>query len=324
MSQLCPRQQGDTRSHLQLVSAPSLETVPVVTHGVARAYPQRLLRLLRAAGGGVTLERAGKGGFNTRGKHGFELQTTGLPTLQPLTQAGVSIHLIPALPGVTKGLASQRPRLVVGLPDDVDETLCQSLATLLRRAQPMGRQITAIDHLTAYRSLRKQFPDSELRLLGGAEAMTELMSQAAGNSVLVLPTGMAAVFASAALGLNGTGALSVSIEARKQSLLFVHETKGAQPVEAGALVLALGWLMLALGQCSVAARLHNAALKTLEDGIHTDALALLNPYARMVSDTAMLEAIIERVDHKPSRLPVAAFGARGDQSNGNVTLTCVS
>ena len=213
---------------------------------------------------------------------------------------------------------------MVGLPDDVDAALGEALAVLLRRAQPSQRDIITVEHLPAYRALRAQFPDSELRLLGGAEAMTQLMQQIAGGSVLVLPTALAEVFAAAALGLNGTNALACKIEAGRERLLFVHETKGTQPVEAGTLVLALGWLMATVGKSGVAASLHNAVLKTLEDGIHTEAMALLNPYARIVADTAMLEAIIERLGERPSRLQAAEFGERNGSGTGNVTLTCVS
>lgn len=324
MSQLCRRDHRATRKHLQLVSAPAAEPVTATSHGMARAYPQALQRLLRAAGGGATLERAGEGSFRTRGRHGFELSTAAYPSLQPLARAGVCIHVVPALPGVTRSLSTQCPRLIVGLPDTVDAALCDALATLLRRALPGERQVTAVEHLAAYRGLRDQIADQELRLLDGAEAMTELMHDTPAGAALLLPTGLAEVFAAAAHSFNGTAALAVKVEAGPERLFFVHEASGATPVEPGVLVQALGWLMLALGKSGAAARLHNALLKTLEDGIHTDAMALLNPYARIVADTAMLDAIGERLDQKPSRLNAVDYGDRDSHNRGRVALTCIS
>lgn len=325
MSQPCHDTQDGNNPQLKLVAAPSPRPFKVISHGIARAYPNRLLSLLRAAGAGLTLERAGEGSFRSRGRHGFELPTRSFPELQALAKPGFSLTPVAGMPGVIKGLAPELQTLVIGLPEQVDEPLCRALCTLLRRVLPAEPQIVAVDHLLAYRGLQAQFPDAEIRLLDAAEVMAELVQSSDRVPVLVVPSELAPLFSAAAIGLNGSEALSCKIEAGRNKLWFAHENnQQTAPVEPGAMVLALGWLLVAIGKPGVAACLHNAVLKTFEDGVHTDALSLLNPYATQVADTAMLDAISARLGQKPSRLTAVDYGAHRTRVQSRATLTCVS
>ncbi len=324
MSQLCHDTPDGQQPRLSLVSAPAQKPFKVVSHGIARAYPNRLVSLLREAGAGLTLERAGEGSFKSRGRHGFELPTRAFPELQALAQSGFSMYPVAGLPGVIKGLAPELNTLVIGLPEEADEAMCKALGLVLRRVLPEQPQVVAVDHLLAYRGLQTELPDADIRLLDAAEVMAELVQSSARVPVLVVPSELAPIFASAAIGLNGSQALACKIEAGRNRLWFTHETTHTTPVEPAAMVLALGWLLIAMGKPGVAGCLHNAVLKTLEDGVHTDALSLLNPYATQVGDTAMLDAITGRVGQKPARLPAVDYGTQRSRVPGRANLTCVS
>ncbi len=324
MSQLCQDTAAGPGSHLKLVSAPAQKPFKVVSHGIARAYPNSLQGLLRAAGSGLTLDRAGEGSFRSRGRHGFELSTRAFPELKALAQPGFSLNPVAGLPGVLKGLAPDLNTVIIGLPEQINDKTSAALGLLLRRILPAEAQIVAVDHLLAYRGLQAQLPDADIRLLDAAEVMSELVQSSSSVPVLVVPNEMAPVFTAAALGLNGSSALACRIEGGRNRLWFTHESDRAAPVEPAAMVQALGWLLLAIGKPGVAACLHNAVLKTLEDGVHTDALSLLNPYATLVGDTAMLDAITSRLGQKPSRLGAVDYGAPRARTQSRATLTCVS
>ncbi len=325
MSQLCHDTPDGNNPQLKLVAAPDPGPFKVTSHGIARAYPNRLLNLLRAAGAGLTLERAGDASFRSRGRHGFELSTRAFPELQALAKPGFSLTPVAGLPGVIRGLAPDLNTLIVGLPENIDEPLCRSLSMLLRRVLPAQPQIVAVDHLLAYRGLQGQLPEADVRLLDAAEVMTDLVKSSERMPVLVVPSDLAPLFAAAAIGLNGCEALACKIEAGRNKLWFAHEnSQQGAPVEPGAMVLALSWLLVAVGKPGVAACLHNAVLKTFEDGVHTDALSILNPYTTQVGDTAMLDAITARLGQKPSRLTPVDYGVQRTRIPGRATLTCVS
>ncbi len=325
MSQLCHASRDTHTAHLKLVAAPDQKPYKVVSHGVARAYPNRLLGLLRAAGAGLTLERAGEGSFRSRGRHGFELPTRNLPELQALAQPGFSLTPVAGMPGVIKGLAPELNTLVVGLPEQVDESMCKALGTLLRRVLPDEPQLVVADHLLAYRGLQGQLPDADIRLLDAAEVMAEMTQCRDRVPVIVVPSELASVFVAAAVGLNGSEALACKIEGARNKLWFCHEnSQPSAPIEPAAMILALGWLLVAIAKPAVGACLHNAVLKTLEDGVHSDALSLLNPYSTQVGDTAMLDAITERLGQKPARLTPVDYGAQRTRGPARVRLTCVN
>ncbi len=324
MSQLCQDSPVRAESHLRLVSVPAQKPFKVVSHGIARAYPNRLQGILREAGAGLSLERAGEGSFRSRGRHGFELSTRAFPELKALAQPGFSLNPVCGLPGVLKGLAPELNTLIVGLPEQVDDKLSAALGLLLRRVLPAEAQIVAVDHLLAYRGLQAELPDTDIRLLDAAEVMSELVQSSSTLPVLVVPHELAPVFTAAALGLNGSSALACRVEGGRNRLWFTHERAPAEPIEPAVMVQALGWLLLTIGKPGVAACLHNAVLKTLEEGVHTDAIRVLNPYATIVGDTAMLDAITTRLGQKPSRLTAVDYGAPRARTQGRASLICVN
>ena len=90
---------------------------------------------------------------------------------------------------------------------------------------------------------------------------------------------------------------------------------GSAPTIAGkdvanpsALLQASLMMLVHLGQNAAAERIHNAWLKTLEDGVHTSDIHQEGLSARQVGTQAFADAVIERLGQTPSRLPVADYG----------------
>jgi isocitrate dehydrogenase len=117
------------------------------------------------------------------------------------------------------------------------------------------------------------------------------------------------LFARFARGLAGTRSLAVTVSAEGGVMRCEHPAGIGQPVDPAAVALAAGWFLLAIRQTKAAQTLHNAVLLTLEDGVHTEALDLLNPYSTRVLPEGMIEAIAARLGQAPRRLPAADYGA---------------
>ncbi len=67
-------------------------------------------------------------------------------------------------------------------------------------------------------------------------------------------------------------------------------------------------MLVHLGQVDVAARIRNAWLKTLEDGLHTADIYRPQVSVRKVGTRAFADAVIERLGQEPSTLRVERFG----------------
>ena len=89
---------------------------------------------------------------------------------------------------------------------------------------------------------------------------------------------------------------------------------GSAPTIAGkdvanpsALLQASLMMLVHIGQNGAAERIHNAWLKTLEDGVHTSDIHQEGLSARQVGTRAFADAVIERLGQTPARLPVANY-----------------
>ncbi len=68
-------------------------------------------------------------------------------------------------------------------------------------------------------------------------------------------------------------------------------------------------LLVHIGAGEVAARVQNAWLATLEDGVHTGDIFEAGLSKQLVGTRAFADAVIQRLGRAPRHLPVAAFGA---------------
>ncbi|WP_299393942.1 isocitrate/isopropylmalate family dehydrogenase, partial [Pelagibius sp.] len=74
------------------------------------------------------------------------------------------------------------------------------------------------------------------------------------------------------------------------------------------LLLAGVMMMAHLGRTEVAERVHNAWLKTIEDGIHTYDIFKEGVSQQKVGTDAFADAVVERLGQKPAELPAASYG----------------
>jgi isocitrate dehydrogenase len=71
-------------------------------------------------------------------------------------------------------------------------------------------------------------------------------------------------------------------------------------------------MLVHIGQAEVAEKIHNAWLKTLEDGIHTGEIASKEHTTNQVGTQDFAKAVIERLGQKPNRIPPAVYDASAD------------
>jgi isocitrate dehydrogenase len=70
-------------------------------------------------------------------------------------------------------------------------------------------------------------------------------------------------------------------------------------------------LLLHLGQAEVAERVHNAWLRTLEEGLHTADIHREGHSRQLLGTQAFARAVIQRLGRQPEILGPVRFGARG-------------
>lgn len=70
-------------------------------------------------------------------------------------------------------------------------------------------------------------------------------------------------------------------------------------------------MLVHIGQTDVASRVHNAWLRTIEDGVHTYDVHHPDTSTAEVGTRAFATAVIERLGQGPERLPAAHYTQRG-------------
>lgn len=133
--------------------------------------------------------------------------------------------------------------------------------------------------------------------------------------VIVMPNLYGDVLSDVAAQIAGSVGLAPSANIGEQCAMF-EAIHGSAPRRAGQDVanpsglLLAGVMMLAhIGHTEVARRVHNAWLKTIEDGIHTYDVFKEGVSKQKVGTAAFAEAVIERLDHTPKTLRTVAPGA---------------
>ena len=294
-----------SRQQLKLINCASDQPPVAECDGLADEFSRDLQTLFRAAGASIALEgsRRRVGGHGER--HGFTLRHGDAP----VSTAPITLYPVQGLRGILKGHHPDLSLLVAGISQAtsaVGDTLARVSCKLLTSA-PRAAAVGCYGMLS---SLRETFP--ETRSLEADAAVDGLL---AGDvlDLLVLEAESASVLARFAVGIAGTRALDVRISLDSDGLRWEHRTSRADSVDPVAVVLSGARLLQVAGQQNAAMRLHDAVLRTLEDGVHTSALPVLLPYSTRVTPARMIEAIGERVGQKPRRLAAARFPAQQDK-----------
>ncbi|MHB8263073.1 MAG: NADP-dependent isocitrate dehydrogenase [Acidimicrobiales bacterium] len=133
--------------------------------------------------------------------------------------------------------------------------------------------------------------------------------------MIVLPNLYGDILSDVAAQIAGSVGLAASANIGTEVAMF-EAIHGSAPRRAGqnvanpsGLLLASVQMMVHIGQSDVAARVHNAWLRTIEDGIHTYDIFDPEVSTEKVSTSGFADAVIQRLDEVPQYLPEARYAA---------------
>ncbi len=133
--------------------------------------------------------------------------------------------------------------------------------------------------------------------------------------VVVMPNLYGDILSDVAAQIAGSVGMAPSANIGEHAAMF-EAIHGSAPRRAGqnvanpsGLLLAGVMMMVHVGQPDVAERVHNAWLKTLEEGLHTRDIFKDGVSRRQLSTTDFTDAVIERLGQVPDTLPAAAYAA---------------
>jgi isocitrate dehydrogenase len=133
--------------------------------------------------------------------------------------------------------------------------------------------------------------------------------------VVVLPNLYGDILSDVAAQIAGSVGLAGSANIGEKCAMF-EAIHGSAPRRAGqnvanpsGLLLASVMMLVHIGQSGVAERVHNAWLKTIEDGFHTYDIYSEGTSTRKVGTREFGEAIVERLGSRPEKLKPATYAA---------------
>lgn len=136
--------------------------------------------------------------------------------------------------------------------------------------------------------------------------------------VVVMPNLYGDILSDVAAQIAGSVGLAGSANIGETSAMF-EAIHGSAPRRAGqdmanpsGLLLASVMMLVHIGQPDVATRVHNAWLRTIEEGIHTYDIYDESVSTQQVGTQAFAQAVIERLGQTPETLPTAHYAAAGD------------
>ena len=131
--------------------------------------------------------------------------------------------------------------------------------------------------------------------------------------VIVMANLYGDIMSDVAAEITGSVGLGSSANIGEHCSMF-EAIHGSAPRRAGqnvanpsGLLLAGVQMMVHIGQPDVAEKVHNAWLKTIEDGVHTYDIFTEGESAKKVSTSEFADAIIERLGQKPVKLPAQVY-----------------
>lgn len=171
----------------------------------------------------------------------------------------------------------------------------------------------------------KEYPDIESEHWIVDIGAAKLADRPENFDVIVLPNLYGDILSDVAAQIAGSVGLAGSANIGDDVAMF-EAIHGSAPRRAGqnvanpsGLLLAAVQMLVHIGQGNVATRVHNAWLKTIEDGIHT--YDIYNPEIskEKVGTTEFANAVIDRLGMKPSVLKPVDYPVQSDRIK--VTLT---
>lgn len=300
MPQSCKGKVREARRALTLAYSTDSSVLHLKCRGSAATFATELEQLFLESGAALSLDSSmGQAGT----EHGFALDPWGDAVTFPET----GLSLVRGLPGTMKGLVPGLSLLLATVPQDSSADALRSLVGLLTPLVGESPRVLIVEQESAVPVFGQMFPRSDISLQEATEAVDILLSAPEQVDLLLLSPENGEVFKRLALGLTGTHNLSTTLERRNATLFSYHVAPEGVAVDPAALVLSAVSVLAATGRIEAAERLHNAVLRTLEEGVHTDALELLNPYSTRVPPERMIEAIASRLGQLPRRIEPARY-----------------
>ena len=143
--------------------------------------------------------------------------------------------------------------------------------------------------------------------------------------MIVMPNLYGDIISDVAAQITGSVGLAGSANVGDHCAMF-EAIHGSAPMIAGKNIanpsgLLLGAVMMLnhIGQNTIATKVHNAWLKTLEDGVHTADIFKVNTSKQKVGTTEFAKAVIERLGQQPTILKTTDYPA--DAKKINITVT---
>lgn len=164
-----------------------------------------------------------------------------------------------------------------------------------------------------FNEIGEEYPDIEQDHMIIDIGTAKVASNPGMFDVVVLPNLYGDIVSDVAAEVTGSVGLGGSSNVGDNFAMF-EAVHGSAPDIAGqgianpsGLLLGAVMMLVHIGQGDVAAKIHNAWLKTIEDGIHTGEIYNPKLSSAKVGTDGMREAIIERLRQKPSTLHVVDY-----------------
>ncbi len=163
-----------------------------------------------------------------------------------------------------------------------------------------------------YEEIAKEYPDIESEHWIVDIGAAKLADTPEAFDVVVLPNLYGDILSDVAAQISGSVGLAGSANIGEHGAMF-EAIHGSAPRRAGqnmanptGLILGSVLMLLHLNQLEAATKMHNALLKTIEDGVHTYDIHT-DKSKQKVGTKEFAEAIIDRMGQEPSQLKKAAY-----------------
>lgn len=133
--------------------------------------------------------------------------------------------------------------------------------------------------------------------------------------VIVMPNLYGDILSDVAAQITGSVGLAGSANIGENIAMFeaIHgsapDIAGQNKANPSGLLQGAIMMLVHIGQTEVAERVHNAWLRTIEDGVHTADIFKENVSKQQVGTKEFAEAVIERLGQKPETLKAASYSA---------------
>ncbi len=168
---------------------------------------------------------------------------------------------------------------------------------------------------STFEEIAKEYPEIESEHWIVDIGAAKLADTPENFDVVVMPNLYGDILSDVAAQITGSVGLGGSANVGTGYAMF-EAIHGSAPRRAGqdlanpsGLLLGAIQMMVYIGQSDVAEKVHNAWLKTLEDGIHTYDLYDEKSSTQKVGTQGFADAVIERLGQNPTTLPVVSYAS---------------